>query len=142
MKARFWVPLFLFLSLVIHELWTVINLLQLRKLVIIQPFPFSSEQITRERYIFDACGYLIFAILTGVIDYWATWGKFYFRVLFIFAVAEFFEYFLIYNEPWFMIEVRDFMPIAFHITNIRFVVMFVLLLKLYYQQWNLGNSYS
>jgi hypothetical protein len=106
--------------------------------IIVQPYLFSQQKVSREYYVFGASKYAISLILVGLIhhmfkllgtDHRAFEKGRKIMVLFVwFQFFELIEYFLTYNEALFFIQ-NPIYPVGINITNIKIVVMFIILAK-------------
>jgi len=106
----------------ILELWQL-----LPSDVVLHPFLFSNQEIMLQTYVWFACLKLAFMIIAFVLYQYSERYWRFFGTLFYFALAEFIEYFVNYNEPWFRI-----LSIPVDVTSIRYTVLLIML----YNIWN------
>ena len=106
----------------ILEVWTIVPSGRL-----IKPFPFSGQEIYFQTYVWFACLKVALMVFCYILTQYA--GSEYFKlfvVLFWSAVAEFIEYFLNYNEPWFRV-----MMIPVDVTTIRYTASLLMAYKIW-----------
>lgn len=133
MDRRWWLLAAMYLTYLIHEVWTLFPGQQ----GMLQPFPFSDQEVSLQYYIFGASEYLIWVIWAAVVHALFTDAREVTKWFLIFQIAEFFEYFLTYNEALFFVP-NPIIKVGINITTIKIVTMFLLVTKKAFQ-WKLGK---
>ena len=87
-------------------------------------------------FVFGASEYAIWLILMAVIYHLFTAAREFMIWFVIFQALELLEYFISYNEPWGFIPLPG-KDLGINITNIKMVVMFVVVTK--HILWNPGK---
>lgn len=103
-------------AFLVREVWTLIEWQQ----GIFYPFPFSDQGISRASYVWIACTNIFLMCLLFALSAYSNKAHTFFVVLFWVQVAEFAEYFLNYNEPWFKLN-----QIPVNVTTLRYVIMLI-----------------
>lgn len=129
-----WLIVVIFVTYLIHEVWVLIPASD----AVFKFFPFSDQAVSAQYYVFMSCKYLILVLFMVVIYQLYEEERQIMRWFVAFQVLEFFEYHLTYNEPVFHINILNF-PVGINITNIKVVVMFVLVSSKIIREWNLGK---
>lgn len=104
----------------------------------IAPFPFSSQLVSVQYYIFMSCKYLIWVLFMLIIYALLPEERQVMKMFLAFQVLEFFEYHLTYNEPLSQLYILNY-PVGINITTIKVVVMFVPVSTKIIASWNPGK---
>lgn len=134
-RLRIWLIVGLYTTYLIHEAWTL-KIFSPDKMI--TPYLFLPTQTVSEAYfVFGACEYLIWVVWAAVVHILFVEARDITKWFLIFQSLEVVEYFLTYNEPLYFIPVPG-EDIGINITNIKLVVMFVLVVKKIFT-WNRGR---
>lgn len=102
------------------------------------PFIFNpTQEVSFQYFVFGACEYLIWVVVFAVIHVLFVEARDVTLWFLIFQSLEVVEYFLTYNEAMIHLPVPG-EDIGINITNIKIVVMFILVTKKYFT-WNPGK---
>lgn len=117
-----WLLVILFATYLIHEAWTLFP----DSSAVFKMFPFSDQVISKQYYVFLVSQYVIWIIVFGVIYVLIEEGlRDVVKWFLVFQCLELIEFFLTYNEPLLRVKIIN-IPVGINITNIKVVVMFVL----------------
>lgn len=103
-------------AFVVKEIWTIRDW----QPGTISPFLFSDQEISRASFIWIASVNVFLILIFFVLQEYSDNAKLFFTLLFWVQVAEFIEYFLNYNQPWF-----KFNSIPVNVTTLRYVVLLI-----------------
>jgi hypothetical protein len=103
----------------------------------VQPFLFVDQVVSQQYFIFGASEYLIWVIWAAVVHVLFVEARDVTKWFLIFQSLVVVEYFLTYNEPLLFIPIPG-DRIGINITNIKIVVMFILVFKKCFL-WNRGK---
>jgi hypothetical protein len=131
--VRIWLLVALYTTYLIHEAWT----LPIFTDRMVQPFLFVDQVVSQQYFIFGASEYLIWVIWAAVVHVLFVEARDVTKWFLIFQSLEVVEYFLTYNEPLLFIPIPG-DRIGINITNIKIVVMFILVFKKCFL-WNRGK---
>lgn len=116
-----------FATYFIRELWTLFPYSP----ETLQPFLLSDQEITLQSYIWIACIHLVSIVVAFILYQMSTeYAAGFFQLVFILQSAEFVEYFINYNEAWFI-----FSGIHINVTNLRYGILFIYLLIRFTNDW-------
>jgi hypothetical protein len=106
--------------------------------LVFRPFILNPDQeVSLQYFVFAACEYLIWVIVFAVIHMLFVEARDVTIWFIVFQSLEVIEYFLTYNEAMIHIPLPG-EDLGINITNIKIVVMFILVTKKYFT-WNLGK---
>jgi hypothetical protein len=123
-----WIVIILYLTWLLHESYLLVP----KSDEVYQPYPYSEQWVSKQYYVFGACGYAISLILVAIIRELLPEARKIMTLFVAFQFLELIEYFLTYNREFFSTQILTSpveLSLGINITNIKVGVMFVVLSK-------------
>lgn len=134
-RRAIWIVGILYLTWLLHESYLLVP----KSDVLYQPFPFSEQLVSKQYYVFGACGYAISLILVSIIRELLPEARKIMTLFVTFQFLELIEYFLTYNREFFSTQILT-SPVEFsigiNITTMKIAVMTVVLFR---ELWTSGK---
>lgn len=127
-KEAKWIIVILYFTWLLHEFYLWVP----KSDVLYSLYPFSDQKVTKQYYVFGACGYAISLILVAIIRKLLPEGRKIMTLFVVFQFLELIEYFITYNREFFSTQILTSpveISVGINITNIKIVVLFIIIAK-------------